>query len=101
MATLYLTEFSNSGAAHGRSPSMGQWPPPVATQTISIGGGSTSSTAFSKNTNMIRVHSDAICSIIIGAAPQTALTTSARMAANQTEFHSVNPGHVLAVISNV
>jgi hypothetical protein len=98
MATLYLTEFTNSGAAHGRSPSMGQWPA-VAKQTLAIGG-AVSSAAFNKNTNMIRVHCDAICSITIGAAPQTALTTDARLAANQTEYHSVNPGHVLSVVSN-
>ena len=37
MATLYITEFANSGAAHGRSPSMGQWPA-VAQQTLLIAG---------------------------------------------------------------
>ena len=102
MATLYITEFANSGAAHGRSPSMGQWPA-VAEQTLLIEGPHQESQPFNANTNMIRLNCDTTCSfrIDIPANAPVAQTTDARMVQNQTEYHSVSPGMVLSVIQNV
>lgn len=108
MATLYITEFIEPGAAHGRSPSMGQQGA-VATQTVAIGGSSTASAAFNANTNMVRLHNDngGPCSIIFSTPAQlkagttpTATTSHPRMAANQTEYYGVIPGQIVAVISN-
>lgn len=98
MAVLYITEFNNIGGG-ARFPVQGAFQPPIAEQTIAIGGASVQSSAFNKNTLFVRIHTDAICSIEFGANP-TATTSTARMAANQTEYFSVVPGQKVAVISN-
>jgi hypothetical protein len=100
MSTLYITEFVNSGAAYGHTPSTGRWPP-IANQTVSIGAGSQTSNPFSSNTNMIRVECDSVCSIMIDFGTPVATDQDARMAANQTEYFTVFPNQVLAVIANV
>lgn len=66
---------------------------------VNIGGASVQSSAFADDTNVIRVHTDAICSIKIGPNP-TATADSARLAAGQTEFFHVKPGWKIAVITN-
>lgn len=96
MATLYLTEYQ--GYSTSGTPFQAAKEPPQANQTKAIGA-VVSSTAFGKNTYLIRVHVDAICSIEIGASP-TATTASKRLAANQTEYFAVTPGQVLSVIAN-
>lgn len=101
MAVLYVTEFNGQGLDNnGRSIPVAEQPP-TAEQHVSIGGSSTASSAFNNNTRLIRLHTDAICSIEIGASP-TATTTTARMAANQTEYFTVpgSSGYAVAVISN-
>lgn len=95
MATLYITEY----LAGPRIGAQIAGPVPLVNQTVAIGGSSVQSSAFSKDTGIIRVHSDAICSILVGPNP-TAVTTTARMAADQTEYFSVNQGDKIAVISN-
>jgi hypothetical protein len=96
MATLYVAEFERP---------RNQWvtianAPPIAEQTIAIGGSSTQATnAFNAKTAMIRVETDSICSIAIGANP-TATTTNMRMNAGDCEYFSVMPNHKIAVISN-
>ena len=101
MATLYITEY----AAMSQIPNAGgQMPqePPLAEQTLAIGGCSVQSSALNPITRFVRLHSDAICSIEIGVNP-AASSTTARMAANQTEYHGVPQGGVpfrVAVISN-
>jgi hypothetical protein len=98
MATLYITEFTESalGQVPGHLP-MGALP--GTSQTVAISGTSAQSSAFGSQTRAIRVHTDAICSILVGANP-TATTSNARMAADQTEYFSVQPGEKIAVISN-
>lgn len=102
MSTLYVAEFERP---------RNQWvdianAPAVVEQTITISGtstactnnfGGTGGTQF--KTAMIRVHTDVVCSIKIGASP-TATITNARMAANTTEYFSVQPNHNIAVITN-
>ena len=97
MATIYITEYA-SLAPMGTPTSIAQ-DPPVANQTKAIGGTTAQSNAFASNTRLIRVHTDAICSIEIGADP-TATTVTRRLAANQTEYFGVKGGDKLAVISN-
>lgn len=98
MATLYITEFNAQGNTGGFSAACA-YQPPVAEQTVSIGGASTQSNAFNTATLFVRLHTDSICSIEFGASP-TASATTARMAANQTEYFAVVPGQKVAVISN-
>lgn len=98
MAVLYITEFNAIGGG-GNFPVGGAYQPPVAEQTVAIGGGSAQSAAFNTNTLFVRLHTDAICSIEFGVSP-SATTTTARMAANQTEYFNVVPGQKVAVITN-
>lgn len=98
MAKLYVAECHSIGGSGGFAVAAPQMPP-VAEQTVSIGGTSTQSNAFNDSTRYVRVHTDAICSIAFGPDP-TATANSARLAAGQTECFSVAPGHKIAVISN-
>lgn len=98
MATLYIAEFSylfSTPAVTGQM-AMG---PPIVEQTVAIGAGSAQSAAFGATTNFVRLHTDAICSIVFGANP-TALATKMRLAAGQTEYFGVAPGSKVAVITN-
>lgn len=100
MATLYITEYGLLGNLNGVSAQAGL-EPAITTQTVSIGGSTTSSSAFNAQTSMVRLHTDSICSILFGTAP-TASATTPRMAANQTEYFAVQKGAGLkvAVITN-
>lgn len=97
MAFLYITEYQKySGSGTNFQAAL---EPEQANQRVVNTGATTQSTAFGKNTYLIRVHADSICSIEVGANP-TATTSSKRLAANQTEYFAVLPGQVLAVILN-
>lgn len=100
MAVLYVTEFDNPGQYFGHVFQVAAQPP-RAEQTVSIGASSTQSSAFDPMTTLIRVHTDAICSIEVGLNP-TATATKARMAANQTEYFFIPRGlsWKIAVITN-
>lgn len=100
MAILYITELNAIGGGGNHPVSGGQFPP-VAEQTVAIGGGSVQSAVFNKNTTLLRINVDNACSIALGVNP-TALVTSARLAANQTEYFSIPPNSnfKLAVILN-
>ena len=64
-----------------------------------MSGTSAQSSAFNAATRFIRVHTDAICSILIGSNP-TATTAKKRLAADQTEYFAVNSGDKIAAITN-
>ena len=99
MAKLYIAEFSNPGlTSYGAALPMVK-APPLVEQTIAISGASAQSAAFAGTTDIIRVHSDAICSVLVGPNP-TATTSTMRLAADQTEYFVVNPGDKIAVIAN-
>lgn len=99
MAKLYITEFRSLGTDAFGNPVASGILPPLATQTVAIGGTSTQSAAFNAATKVIRIHTDVICSFEVGTNP-TATANSARMAAGQTEYISVIPADKIAVISN-
>ncbi len=98
MPTLYITEYQQL-AVDGRGIVPAGVEPALASQTVAIGAGSAQSSPFGERTRFVRVHTDAACSVKFGANP-TAAATDARMAASQTEFFGVVPGHRLAVITN-
>jgi hypothetical protein len=107
MSVLYISEYR--GIAGSRIPptsadnisdSLFVAPePPLAEQTVAIGAASAQSAPFSAETRFIRVHTDAACSILVGANP-TATTAKKRLAADQTEYFGVRPGDRIAVIEN-
>jgi hypothetical protein len=106
MATLYITEFKGAAQQFGER-TWGAGPgvvsfaaqPPLAEQTVAVGATSTQSNAFNASTCLVRISTDAICSVLFGANP-TATASSARMAAGQTEYFGVSPGMKVAVITN-
>ncbi len=105
MSTLFITEYAIVGKdTNGRAMQVPQ-EPPLAEQTIAIGGASVQSNAFNARTGLIRVHTDVICSKVIGPNP-TATTAKGRMAANTTEYTAIDtqvvnpPALKLAVIAN-
>ena len=104
MATLYIEEFATVAEATnltGPSLTTAQAAkfPSIAGQTITITGVSAQSAAFSTTTTLVRVETDAVCSILIGNNP-TAVTTRMRMQVGQTEYFGVRPGDKIAAITN-
>lgn len=100
MATLYITEYANVTMQAGTLIAVPE-DPPITKQTVAIGGSSASSATLNAATRLVRLHCDAICSVLIGTSP-TATATDGRFAANQTEFRGVAPngGMKVAVITN-
>jgi len=100
MATLYVSEFAGMGSGANAAP-QAVMQPPLAEQAVAIGGASAQSAAFNARTRIVRLHADSICSIEFGVNP-TATATTARLAANQTEYFSVGEGGAMkvAVIAN-
>ena len=90
MAVLYVTEYTNVGRELKANISQSAAEPALAQQSVAIGAGSVASANFNAKTRLIRVHTDNICSIKIGAAV-TAVATAQRMAANQTEYFAITP----------
>jgi hypothetical protein len=105
MATLYITEYTDMPIDVNARPLNIMAEPPVAEQTVAIGGASAQSSAFNHATRIIRLHTDAICSVLVGANP-TATTSNKRMAANQTEYFALpytsqsSSTNKIAVITN-
>jgi hypothetical protein len=96
MAKLYVTEFGGMGTAHSQTAMAG----PIVDQTpVVIGAGSLQSAAFDNATTVVRIHTDAICSIAFGTNP-TATANSMRLPADSTEYFSVKGGQKVAVITN-
>lgn len=96
MATLYICEYSDvlhgpGESSVGMEPGTDQTPITISTSSQSL--------AFKANTRLVRIHTDAICSIVFGANP-TATTSNKRLPANQTEYFGVVPGMKLAVVTN-
>jgi hypothetical protein len=103
MSTLYITEYIGVGVVGrfaGAAGLVAMAEEPGTDQTpITISGTAAQSAAFASTTKFIRVHTDAICSILVGVNP-TATTSNKRLAANQTEYFGVPAGMKLSVIAN-
>jgi hypothetical protein len=100
VAVLYVAEFDNLGETTRGAPPIALQTP-LAEQTVAIGGTTTSSSAFNALTRVVRLHTDAICSVAFGTAP-TATAVKMRMAAGATEYFAVPVGqsYKVAVITN-
>jgi len=93
MAKMYVTEYAESDINSAKEP-------PLADQAFTFTGTSTQcSNAFHVRTRLVRVHTDAICSVVINADP-TATANNRRMAINTTEYFSVEGGFKIAAITN-
>lgn len=98
MAKVYVTEHYKPRLYAGNLMPVAKMPP-IATQNVNITAGSVQSSAFNTLTEMVGVHTDAICSVEFGTNP-TATANSRRLAAGATEYFEVNPGDKIAVITN-
>lgn len=100
MATLYITEYAELPI--GPAGRVGQMPmePPVAEQAIPFTT-AVASAAFNAKTRFVRLHTDAICSVVFGVTP-VATVANGRMAAGQTEYRAVPPGagYKVSVVTN-
>jgi hypothetical protein len=100
MSKIYIVEFDKTAIdARGQNVMSAHYPAAVKQAAITITGSSTQSAAFGGTTRFIQFHTDAICSIDVGPNP-TADPAYDRMAANETRYIGVEPGHKLAVITN-
>lgn len=101
MAVLYITEYATVAIMQGGRIVQAPLEPPLAEQTLAIGGTSVASAAFQPGTSLVELHTDAICSVKFGTSP-TATATNRRMAANQTTDRGVPMGQSfqVAVITN-
>jgi hypothetical protein len=104
VAAIYITEMAsvsqNSGAGGGVQ--YGRLPE-ITTQKLAAWP--QVSAAFNQATQLIRVHTDTVCSISVGPAQPSgnnaaAAATNMRLAANSTEYFAVSPGHFLSVVAN-
>lgn len=95
--TVYVREYADVGVTFGKHIQAAK-EPGLADQTIANAATAAASSAFNDHTRVVRVHTDTAIGILFGAAP-TALTTSAKMAADTTEYFVVEPGHKLSVIN--
>jgi hypothetical protein len=100
MAIVDINEYASLARDSLNAQALVGKEPRAAYQQVAITAGSVQSSAFGDTTRMIRVHADAACRINIGSNPTAAAGTSMRMAAGQTEYFGVIPGHKLAVITS-
>jgi len=106
MANVSVTEFQGLGyvesGTDGMSFKLAAQAPRYTTKTVveqALMSSPTTSPAFGQYTRMIRVHTDAPIKISIGSAPG-ATANSPRLAANQTEYFTVDPGDKIAWITS-
>ncbi len=106
MAFIYITEFAKFGRDLGGYGGPVGEQPPLAEQKVANAGASTPSAAFNAKTRLVRIHTDSICSLEFGTGTPVATTSTARMAANTTEYfmldaegHKVSPMSVAAVLN--
>lgn len=94
MTKLYIAEYVRLTSVMGPGGVVAQAPeePPLAEQVVDYSGGAAASSAFNSKARFLRVHTDAICSRLIGTAP-VATTSKARMSAEQTEFIGLPADH--------
>lgn len=72
--------------------------PAISSENITTSGTSAQSTVFADNCNYVRLDGDTTERILFGANP-TALSTSTRLRADNTEYFAVKPGQKLAAIN--
>lgn len=102
MAKLYVSEYTDQPAASYTALGLQivKDPPWVEQVPVAIGASAAPSAAFSAKTRIVRLHTDAICSILVGPVGTVATANNQRMAANQTEYKMVDGGYIVSVITN-
>lgn len=102
MSTLNIVEFRQIQTFFTEGTAQIAMCPPVTTQSITITGTNATSAAFNANTNIVRLQSDANCSIawsLTTSTIATATATSFLLIAGAPEYFGVLPGLSLAAIT--
>jgi hypothetical protein len=94
MAVLYISEYTQNTIDLPVVASE----PSTASQAVTFTT-STQSAAFRNDTRLVRLHTDTNCFVKFGTNPTATTATDARMAANQTEYFRVFPGHKVAAVT--
>ena len=97
MAFIYITEYQAMLKIEGGG--LVPQEPPIAQQTVANTGATTQSAALNGGTQFVRIATDTVCSIEIGANP-VATTASRRMAANSEITVGARAGMKIAAILN-
>jgi hypothetical protein len=104
MAKLYITEYATISQVPNHTAQM-PLEPPLREQVLDFTGSVQTSQPFQQFTRCVRLHCDAVCSLIISRSsnPITATVNNGRWAANQTEYRGVpeGEGYQVSVINNV
>lgn len=101
MAKLYITEMNYVPLTTNGPLQIALLQGSTDQTPVAISGAAASSAAFATATKFVRVHTDAICSILYApAGVGNATTNNARMPADATEYFGVNPGDKISVIAN-
>lgn len=98
MAFIYVNEATELRVYQGGGVQAIELPSLTGYQ-VANAGASTQGPVFNAKTRVIEVHTDSICSILIGPNP-TAVTTQGRMAAGETRYYRVQPGDRIAAVLN-
>lgn len=100
MSNLYISEYERMPTAiPGLGGTQIALEPRAAAQKVSFTGTPGLSAAFGTATKFIMIHTDGICSYLVGTAP-TAATTDMRMPADTTMFIAVGQGQKISAITN-
>lgn len=99
MSNLYISEYADVGHLPGLIPAGAE--PNITDQLVNFAGASVQSNAFKNNTQVVRLHTDATCSVLFGTNP-TVTTSNKRMVGGQTEYFTIGAYSNLkvAVITN-
>jgi hypothetical protein len=104
MASLYVTEYAQiSRQGVGVGAAQAPQEPPLAEQKLTIGATAVLSSTFSTYTRLVRLHADAVCSVVFGGASVTATAANQRVAIGVSEYHGIPDKGVvtnLSVITN-
>lgn len=87
MASLRITEYEKMVEVSGGFRVAAGEEPAIAVQTVTFTT-STPSAAFNVRTKFVRIHTDAICSVVFGTNPTAVAGT--RLTVGQTEYFGVN-----------
>ena len=104
MSSLYVTEYAHispQGIARGAAQAPQEIP--IAEQKLTIGATAVLSSTFSTYTRLVRLHADAVCSVVFGGASAVATANNQRLAAGVSEYHGIPDKGVvtnLSVITN-
>jgi hypothetical protein len=94
MANVIITEFAGPVRSNGDIPAA--YLPPLASQTVAIGGASAPTpNAFNNATSVIMIYAEADCNVVVAAAPNAGTGIIIPMGAGDRDYFTVMPGSAM------